>query len=112
MAYSAAHSIRSLADITRHMRERQDQRGIPQALVRETVVDGIVTDQRNSRLLHVSDNIIVISDDRDRRRVGITTFRHELLDVWRADHSTTDQADVKDLKTAYFFFQVSNTFLL
>lgn len=106
LARSVAHSIRSLDEVSRHMQQRQIQRGIPDSLIRETVIDGLVTDQRNSRHLHVSDNIIVISEDRDGRLEGITTFRHELLDVWRADHSTTQDADVKDINTAYFFFQV------
>jgi hypothetical protein len=88
------------------MQARQFQRGIPDALVRETVLDGLVTDQRNSRLLHVSDNIIVISEDRDCLRLGVTTYRHPLLDVWRGDHSATPHADLKALDTSYFFFQV------
>ena len=106
MAYSVAHSIRSLAEFTRHMRERQDERGISNDLVRETVMDGIVTDQRNSRLLHVSDHIIVVSEDRDRQRVGITTFVHPLLDVWHADSLTSQNSQIHSLDTAYFFFQV------
>ena len=69
-------------------------------------MDGIVTDQRNSRLLHVSDHIIVVSGDRDRQRVGITTFVHPLLDVWHADSLTSQNSQIHSLDTAYFFFQV------
>jgi hypothetical protein len=85
------------------MRSRQRERGISDALVAEVMTDGLITDQHDSRTLHVSDHVIVISSGRDR--VGITTFRHPMWGEWRADRSARASTE-KNLETAYFFFQV------
>lgn len=92
------------------MRDRQRERGIPDALVSEVIADGLITDQLDSRSLHLSDHVIVIRNTRDR--VGITTFRHPLLGEWRADRSSAHTSTAKILDTAYFFFQVCSVFYL
>ncbi len=99
---SLASTIRCLAEISKHMKGRQRERGISDALVTEVMADGLITDQLDSRSLHVSDYAIVISS----RKVGITTFRHPLMGEWRADRSTANTSTAKNLDTAYFFFQV------
>jgi hypothetical protein len=102
---SAIRSIRCLEKITDHMTLRQKQRRISDALVKEVIADGLITDQRDSRLLHVADHAIVISED----GLGITTYPNPLLGEWRAesaDRSTALTSSAKNLETAYFFFQV------
>ncbi len=100
---SLASTIRCLAEISKHMKGRQRERGISDALIQEVMSDGLITDQLDSRSLHISDHVIVISS---RDRVGITTFRHPLLGEWRADRSSALTSAAKNLDTAYFFFQV------
>ncbi len=100
---SFASTIRCLTGISKHMKGRQIERGISDAMVAEVMADGLITDEHDSRSLHVSDHVIVISS-RDRR--GITTFRHPLLGEWRADRTPALSSMAKNLDTAYFFFQV------
>jgi hypothetical protein len=91
------------------MKGRQRERGISDALVREVMADGLITDHLDFRSLHVSDHAIVISSrDRLGDRLGITTFRHPLMGEWRADRSPAFTSTAKKLDTAYFFFQVCN----
>jgi ABC-type branched-subunit amino acid transport system ATPase component len=85
------------------MMDRQGERRISEALVREVVSDGLIVDQADSGALHVSDHVIVVR----RGQVGITTFRHPLLGEWRAERSSALATSItKNLDTAYFFNQV------
>ena len=87
------------------MKERQEERGVSDSLVREVVADGLILDQLGSATLHVSDHIIVISS---KQNIGVTTYRHPLLGEWRAGRSSPIENDgVKILDTSYFFFQVT-----
>ena len=100
---SLASTIRSLAGISGHMMDRQGERRISDALVREVMANGLIVEQGNSGSLHVSDHAIVVR----RGRVGITTFRHPLLGEWRAERSSAlSTTETKNLDTAYFFNQV------
>jgi hypothetical protein len=103
---STIRNFRHLEKITDHMTLRQIQRRISDALVKEVIADGLITDQHNSRSLHVADHAIVISED----GVGITTYPNPLLGEWRAHRSLTLTSSVKNLETAYFFFQVCSAY--
>lgn len=102
---TAAPSVRYLEKVAEFA--DMNERDIPNLLIRETVREGLVTDhnRKNSRTLHLSDNIIVISKFKGK----VESFRNPLVGVWRGDQSATPDADVKTLDTSYFFFQVMPT---
>ena len=106
-----------------HMRARQEEREIPDELVNETIQLGIVKStlrgqNRNIHRLHVADHIVVITagieqqrgrdmesePEVQRQRVGVTTYRHELVGPWSA--VTEMQDNTLALNNAYLFLQV------
>ena len=87
------------------MKDRMDERDIPEPLARDTYRNGLITDRSGNKKLHVSDHLIVISSDDG---AGLTTWRHALQGDWRVE----DRADgygapvASVFKHAYFFSQV------
>jgi hypothetical protein len=103
---SSASTIRKLPEKSNQPKGRQREDGIPDALITEVLADGLITDQRDARSLHISDHIIVVSSLGSNDQEEITTFRHRLLGEWRADRTSGHASTVKNMDSAYFFFQV------
>jgi hypothetical protein len=93
----------SLAIFTQHMRDRQLDRNIHPILIQEAVRDGLVMDQQGRRRLHVSDLIVVVSD----QNIGITAFPNPLNGIWRTNLPDPNDPRIRILDNAYFFFQAS-----
>ena len=105
---SLVQSVRSLSEVMRFMRSRQEQLGIPDTLVKEILSDSVVTDRNESQALHVSDHVILITEDQGGDHpVVITKYRHPLCGEWRADSTKLHHSGVENLDTVYFFYQVS-----